>query len=1011
MFFSALYLIIASTTPILGYYALRLNATGPLNRIFLLISLSLTLWALGFSIVVVAPNQETAALAKQLAAIGYETVYSLIVHFALILTGHQRILKSRWTYVLLYSPAAVCLVLFAVLPAVTPTLFHYHYNALSGWMVDAPEVFDYVFDVYFVGAVLTAVALMVTWARRSERPETKRQANVLVLSLGLACVLGTLTDVLNGTYLQLPVPQMAPVLFLIPLAALFYAVRNYQLMASSTPPSEEIILNEEHRLTVFKLASLGLVLGGVILFGAARLWWQEGISVLTVASCAALIALGIFLYYEQVSRRGFGRLEALFVLTSVVLTPLLTINMVALGGISIWAFPIVLIVGALLFNSNSMLLAASVPALLGQVYLASVAPGQDVMIDARSYVTRTVILGFIVVSAYVVHGIYVRRLRENATQTRLQRLVSDILAEVSLGEKESARDHMLGVLEHLGRYFRAESALMGTLTPEVQDLIGSPSYAYAGARVDKAQLDLCMERWREHWRQEASPTSGGRGAAAEGDGVAREPWLFIPVYDAGTPVAFFYIEASRSRPRWTRDQLVAVPMVSQIVSDALGKWRSDRRIEVMAYYDDVTNLPNRHLFSDRAEQALGLARRNDKSVAVMFMDLDFFKSVNDTMGHESGDLVIRIIAEKLLKQLRKVDTVARFGGDEFLILINNIDDVDDISTVADKVLGIVKEPVELNGIELFLTASAGIAVFPADGDDVESLIKHADLAMYSAKDLGKNQYAFCSSGMKETVKYRTNLANHLYRALERREFKVYYQPQVDMRTQSITGVEALLRWFHPEYGMIPPLEFISIAEQTGLINAIGEWVLDTACSQAVSWSDGGLGSPRVAVNLSVVQLRNPALVDQIRAVVARTGIEPSRLELEITESATTKEAEYVVDVLNALKGLGVSISIDDFGTEYSSLNRLKLLPVDRLKMDIQFVRGIDLGWKEQAIARVIMDLAKNLDLKLVAEGVETRTQLEFLREGGCDEVQGYLYYKPMPAAEVEKLLWQVTGAM
>jgi predicted signal transduction protein with EAL and GGDEF domain len=374
------------------------------------------------------------------------------------------------------------------------------------------------------------------------------------------------------------------------------------------------------------------------------------------------------------------------------------------------------------------------------------------------------------------------------------------------------------------------------------------------------------------------------------------------------------------------------------------------------------------------------------------------------MGHEDGDLLIQAVGRKLTETLRKTDTIARFGGDEFLILINNVEDAENISKVADKVMDIFQNPFMVRDQEIFITASAGISVFPADGEDAQTLIKHADIAMYTAKEKGKNQYAFCSSNMKQLVEYRVNLSNNLYHALDRSELKVYYQPQIDLATEQIVGMEALLRWFQPESGMIPPMEFIPLAEQTGLINSIGAWVLESACLQAARWEAANLGALRVAVNLSVVQLRNPGLVEQVADILKRTGVNPAQVELEITESTTMREPDYIIRVLSELKALGVTISIDDFGIEYSSLNRLKMLPVDKLKMDIQFVRGIDKSPKDQAITVVIMNLAKNLNLKLVAEGVESLTQLNFLRNRMCDEVQGFYYFRPMPPEEIEKIL-------
>ena len=295
-------------------------------------------------------------------------------------------------------------------------------------------------------------------------------------------------------------------------------------------------------------------------------------------------------------------------------------------------------------------------------------------------------------------------------------------------------------------------------------------------------------------------------------------------------------------------------------------------------------------------------------------------------------------------------------------------------------------------------------MYPVDGADADKLIKNADIAMYSAKETGKNQYVMCSHQMKETVNMNVTLTTSLHRALGRSEFVLYYQPQVCLQTRKIIGLEALLRWKSQEYGMISPGKFIPLAEHTGLINPIGEWVLREACAQSVRWKMMGMPAARMAVNLSVIQLRNPRLQNIVKDTLEETGMDPAYLELEITESVATKESDYIIDVLRRLKSLGITLSIDDFGTEYSSLSRLKMLPVDRIKMDIQFVRGIDGSDKDKAITKVIINLAKTLGLKVIAEGVETETQLEFLNQKMCDEVQGFYYYRPMPADQVELAL-------
>lgn len=459
-----------------------------------------------------------------------------------------------------------------------------------------------------------------------------------------------------------------------------------------------------------------------------------------------------------------------------------------------------------------------------------------------------------------------------------------------------------------------------------------------------------------------------------------------------------------STKKWSEENIELLNIMANILSSGMTQIEADKQVEFMAYYDNLTKLPNRFLFSDRVNQAIELSKRTGKLISIIFIDLDNFKSVNDTIGHKGGDVLLQQVAKRLVGVLRKTDTVARFGGDEFMIMLNNITDYDMVTKIADKIMEIFSETFVVNNQEFLITASAGIAISPIDGEESEILVKNADIAMYKAKAKGKNQYALCSKAMKEEVQMSMELSNDLYRALDRNELVVYYQPQIDLVTKKISGAEALLRWMHPTRGMISPGIFIPIAEKNSLINSIGEWVLREACIQNKKWQDKGLPEINIAINLSAIQILNPKLSSNLANIIKETGLDPKYIELEITESIAIKETNHVIEILNKLKKIGVSIAIDDFGTEYSSLSRLKMLPIDRIKIDMQFIQGLETNEKDKAITMVIINLAKSLGMNVLAEGVETENQLDFLNQKMCNNVQGYYYYKPMPADEMEKIL-------
>ena len=420
-----------------------------------------------------------------------------------------------------------------------------------------------------------------------------------------------------------------------------------------------------------------------------------------------------------------------------------------------------------------------------------------------------------------------------------------------------------------------------------------------------------------------------------------------------------------------------------------------RRLSHQAHHDGLTDLPNRLLFVDRINQAVVQARRHKEQVGVFFIDMDNFKLVNDTLGHAAGDSLLCQVGDRLRRALRQEDTVARQGGDEFLVLLPELSSEQQAAQVAQKILDTLRNPFLLGVQETYITASVGIALYPADGEEPELLIQHADLAMYQAKAEGHNKYHCYSPALNERLSVRFALQNELRRALERQEFVLYYQPQYRLRDGQLCGMEALVRWQHPERGLLSPDTFIKIAEESGLILPIGDWVLRTACAQNKQWQDKGYAPVRVAVNLSTRQFHQKDLVSQVAQILTETGLKPEWLELEITESLSMENVVLSIETLQKFKAMGIRLSIDDFGTGFSSLSYLRRFPLNTLKIDRSFIAELSEFSEEQTIVLAIIQLAKNLGLNVIAEGVETEAQLNFLREKGCEEGQGFLWSKPV----------------
>ncbi|MEZ5571810.1 MAG: EAL domain-containing protein [Halioglobus sp.] len=439
------------------------------------------------------------------------------------------------------------------------------------------------------------------------------------------------------------------------------------------------------------------------------------------------------------------------------------------------------------------------------------------------------------------------------------------------------------------------------------------------------------------------------------------------------------------------------------------------RLRQLAYYDSLTALPNRRLFTEQLDLLLRLAKRNNELLALLFLDLDNFKRINDSLGHSSGDLLLREVAKRLTRCVRESDVVAhyvepnsridvsRLGGDEFTVVLNQLDNAESAGVVAKRLLDMFSQPITIEGHDLVITPSIGLALAPTDADTVEGLLKAADTAMYHAKTSGKNKLMYYHSDMDAAGVERLTLENELRRALENRDLVLHYQPQVDTLTGTVVGAEALMRWQHPEKGMIPPFKFIPLAEEMGLIGALGEWGLEEACRQMVELQAMGLELPKVSVNVSALQF-NQSFIKRVSEVLSNTGLRPMRLQLELTEGIMMDDKEYTLNALNHLKDLGVHLSIDDFGTGYSSLSYLSRFPLNELKIDRSFVIDLEKSENDASLVIAIIAMARSLRLQLVAEGVETQEQYHFLRNHGASVIQGYLFSKPVPLNELKPLL-------
>jgi diguanylate cyclase (GGDEF)-like protein len=996
-----------------GVYTLLLNARGRINHVFFLLCLSLAIWAVSFAFANGADSLAEATRWRRFAAVGFGLMHSLLLYFVIHLTERTDLLRRRWITPAIFAPALVNLFAFALHGGPDSPVYRYQLiRAEGGWINLSNNGWDLFFNIYFLLFALISGFLLFQWGSGTEQPHKRRIVRALLVAFAVAIVLGGLTDVVLNVHTGIRVPPLAPILTLLPLLVLFATMMRYGVMhpesVQTTSPDRIFNLGRMERFS--RMVALLFAFGSAVQFALPYFSGSQPLREVLPFSISMLLYAVLFLLLPKIQTKN-GRQDFALTLLLASITPLLTWLFQRQGNQAVWFAPIFFLMLAIIFSRKWMIVVVGISVIGTRLWIWYKYPYYEIRVDGGIHfmilVLHLVSLGF----AFYVNRIYLKRLEENAEQLRFQELVSRISARLVTAGEMDLQEHIQEVL-----------ALCGT------------QYG-----VDRAALILVREQTRAHvWQRDPTLPDNLTALAVPRqltwlrEQLGNQEVLNIPDVDLlpeearmdrqwmrenrmramlvnrveseGIFAGYLTFISDQEPRHWRPEHVDLIRIVGNLLSDAMAKADAQKEINTLAYYDPLTHLPNRLLGQNRLEQAVRTAKREGRKVAMLFLDLDAFKTVNDTMGHAGGDELLKQVAARLSACVRTPDMVSRFGGDEFMVLVHDADTAQDAAAVAGRMLGELAQPVIVRDREFFVTGSIGIALYPEDGEDVELLIRNADMAMYAAKEAGKNRYSFCSETLKQDVLQQTRLTNDLYRALERGELRLVYQPQVRTGSGVLEGFEALLRWHHPEMGIISPGLFIPLAESTGLIHSIGQWVLREACRQHRVWQNAGLPPIRMAVTLSMEQFRNPNLVGMVAAEIEASGIDPKWLELEITESIAANEAEGTVDVMHALRALGVQIAIDDFGTEYSSLSRLKSLPVDRLKLDMMFVHGIGQDPRDEAVARTILRLAADLSLHTLAEGVETAEQEAFLLLNGCEEIQGYFYHRPMPPEDATGLL-------
>lgn len=1000
-----------------GIFLIQVNAKSPLNRLFLAVSLSLCIWSLGFALTNSAETIELALKWRRLSVVGWASIHSLLLHFFLLLTSGEEGFNRGRQHALLHLPSLVLILTFSV----SPRLALQNHNLVwtnYGWANLAVNNFwDYLFYIYYLSYTFVSMFLLWRWKKTTTDASQRKQASVFLRSLLVVLVVGTLVDVVWGVFFSKPLPQMTPIFILLPIARIYYAMKHYSLMPEEKSNLTEQILDKRAKNTLYQFLSLAFLAGGLLGFAAYFIqpWILDTAffqAIIWTSFLSLLFGFLIFAFKWVKNETIKDRLILLVILSSI---PVIKINFFPFASSTIWAFPIILLVVALVFNTRTQLYLIALISILSELLFWIHTPKSLLPFEGFNYLFRIGLFMIAFALGLVVNNIYIHRLKVNVQQTKFQRLISAISYDFMHVNSENIDGKIHDLLRRVGELYQIDRAYIISAKVKGERLIYTHEWCATGIKP------VLSENQEIPWNSYPwliRKLAGGQlvyyndvnmlpnEANHEKKRLLKrkiKSIMVLPIEEQGQFFGFMGFHSQQAK-EWSEEQMDLLRILANIVADGFSKIRSEKEIEFLAYYDELTGLPNRTLFNDRLAQTLANLEHEEQSVAVLLMDLDSFKTVNDMLGHMGGDQILKKVATSLVETLGSDTSLARFGGDEFMIQLNNLTGTKELITITQKIMEIFATPFIVAEQEFTITGSAGIAVYPKDGEDAATLLHNAEIAMYKAKANGKNQFALCTPYMKKEVENNLQMVNYLAKALAENQLLIYYQPQIDLRTEQIVGLEALMRWNHPELGMIPPNVFIPLAEKNGLIGAIGEWALATATAQNKAWQEQGFPPLRMAINLSVIQFNDPRIVGKIQDALAKTGLDPSYLELEITENVAIHDPRYTISRMTELKELGLSISIDDFGIEYSSLSRLKNLPVDRLKIDMHFIQGLEKNKKDKAITEVVINLAKSLDLEVIAEGVETNGQLEFLKAKECDEVQGYYYYKPMLAQEIEMIL-------
>lgn len=998
----------------MGMYILSIETKDRLYRLFFYLCLSLSTWSLTSSLLSHVVSKEMAYFALASSVWGWGFTYSFLLHLVILLTKMEKKMK-KWQWLALYLPVPVTMILF---------YGNMLYNNVStsmelgsyGWNYERAQMLWFMWMRFYYLAVMILV-LYLLFSGKAEADDVAdgkekkyiKVAMVISLILGLPKIFG-LYEALNWNLIGLGPLHLLPAGITI-FWVLVLRGRKKNIKVFALPKRGEYTSVKTHE-RIFYYLSQAYLFGGFTAFGIEVFMKKKDIPRTSILS-ATMFMIGFTIFFLLKSRLSIRKRDNILFAIIALTIPFITFYQIGNSEAFAWSVPVIFILVAVAFNNIRLLIYTSILTILTAVILWILKPESLLVFSSADHLGRLVVYSIVIFIAFLINRIYKNRQNQFEKQIDHERFVSETARLLSSARNINLRSNLDVFLEKSLKYMDADYGSIHIFPGKrnkmrkaeyygPHDFINPSINRKFGNKFDDLLQSILDEDGLYTERFFEAINKFKEDMQSEGITV-----MVRPLIESGEILGAMWMRTV-NRNSWDEGYQNTFQLIAGSLSSMLYKIGKEDELFRMAYYDHLTGLPNRVLYEKIIRKQIDETEDNEM-LALIFLDLDDFKNINDILGHSTGDRFLIQFAENLKPKLKEKDLLSRFGGDEFLILLPHAKSMEEIERFAQEVLNEIMKPFQMDGREVQTGASMGISIYPQDGQSGEELIKFADLAMYHAKNTGKDRYTICTEEIKNKFVYEKELEEDLRHAMKKKQFILHYQPMVHGETEEIIGVEALVRWNHPTRGILSPGVFLPIAERTGLMSKLDTWVFMEACNQNKKWQDLGYKKITMSVNITPISMMQADMGRSFSKIFNRYGWDPDYVEAEITENTMFLSQDQIKNKIQTLRDIGIKISLDDFGTAYSSLSRLHELPIDKVKIDRQFILNLDNEQNGKKLYEGILNLARALDLKVIIEGVETKEQADYVIEKGCDAIQGFYYYRPMPPGEIEKLLQEMDG--